>query len=116
MNIKENINFIIGKQLIQIKANLYSIDLVFEDNVIISIANKVTYIDKETNKEQQWDWINNQEFSINKLLETSVVKANLDLKDNLTIEMENNKLLIIESSIDEGESYTIYKDDDIQVM
>lgn len=116
MNIKENINFINGRNLIQIRINQYSIDLIFEDKIIITIANKVIYIEREANKEQQWDSIKNQKFSINTLLGVSVAKAKVDVNNNLILELENKELLIIESAKDENESYIIHNGDDFQVV
>jgi hypothetical protein len=116
MNIEENLNFIIGKKLIQIRMNLYLIDLIFENKIIITIANKVTYVEEETNKQQQWNSTSNQKFFINKLLETSVIRAEVDKNKNLILELENKKKLIIESARDENESYIIYNADDFQVV
>lgn len=116
MNIKENINFIIGRNLIQIRINQYSIDLIFEDKIIITIAHKVIYIEKGTNKEQQWDSIKNPQFSINTLIGVSVAIAKVDVNNNLVLEFENKELLIIESAKDENESYVIHNGNDFQVI
>ena len=116
MNVKENINFIIGQNLTQVRISRYSIDLIFEEKIIITIANKIIYIDKETNKEQQWDSIKNQKFSINRLLEAPVTIARVDANNNLILELENEKLLIIESANDENESYIVYYEDDFEVI
>lgn len=116
MNIKENINFIIGQSLIQIRINQYSIDLIFKGDIIITIANKVIYIEKEVNKEQQWNSIKNPHFSINTLLGASVSIAKVDLNNNLILEFKNKELLIIESANDGTESYVIHNGNDFQVI
>ncbi len=116
MDIEKDLNFIIGKNLIQIRMNKYTINLIFEDNILITIGYKITYTEGGINSHQNWDSINNQNFSINKLLETSVVKAEMNKNYTLIIEFENKKILTIESARANYESYIIYNGHDFQVI
>ena len=115
MDIKQDLSFIIRKSLIQLRINLYTIDLIFENGIIISIANEVVYIEGE-NRIQIWDSVNNPKFSINKLLGILIVNAKVDEQDNLIIEFRNNGTLIIKSAKDIHESYIINNGDDFQVI
>lgn len=116
MNIEKDLNFIIGKNLIQIRMNLYTIDLIFEDSILITVGYKTTYTERGTNRQQKWDYTNNQNFAINKLLGNCILRAEIDVNYNLILEFENKRTLMIESERAEGESYIIYNSDDFQVI
>jgi len=115
MNIRNSLKFIEGKSLIQIRMNLYTIDLIFENEIIVTIANKIKYLDRE-NKICEWSSVSNSFFSINVLLGKQVSKAIIDKFDNLMLEFENNEFLIIESAKDGNESYIIHYENDFQII
>ena len=82
MDIKQDLSFIIRKSLIQLRINLYTIDLIFENGIIISIANEVVYIEGE-NRIQIWDSVNNPKYSPHLGYVVNVVKIEINLRPSL---------------------------------
>ena len=56
MEIKKDIRFIIQKKLMQICFGLFMLKLIFEDEIIIEIADSIEYVKKD-NKVYKWNYI-----------------------------------------------------------
>lgn len=109
-------DFIVGKKLMQVVINRYTIDLYFQDVIHIQIGSPIIYSEGRTGIISQWDYINNQPFAINELIDQVAISAEVDEDENLTLEFEDHGRLFIKAKKDIGESYIISHRDDYQVV
>jgi hypothetical protein len=111
MNKKKEFNYIINKKLMQIRISLYTLDLVFEDDIIITSGYRLKYIE-EGNTVFEWQNSEKPLFSINNLLDIPIQKVFIDKSSNLILEFFNKCTLLIMADQSEGESYMIFNHHD----
>lgn len=104
------------KNLIQVKMNRYSIDFVFECDILIIVGHKLRYLKGDTKTLQQWDWVNNQQIALNDLLEKPVSYAEVDQNENLILIFDDQSEVIIEAEKGDHESYIIHNKKECQVV
>ncbi|MDQ3396138.1 MAG: hypothetical protein M3512_18790 [Bacteroidota bacterium] len=116
MDIKKDLHFLIGKTLMQISFGLYQVQLHFSEDLLIEVGHGIDFFELN-GASQKWRYSTGREyFSLNILLETTVIKANVDLSNNLIINFENEKTLKILKGKDGHESFIIYNKGDFQVL
>jgi hypothetical protein len=101
---------LLGKTLQQVRFGLYQIQLVFDDDLIVSVGEKLTHKSAD-GVLQIWSFLDGRRnISINNLLEIKVANAQFEGGD-LKIDFANDESLIIHSGTDGLESYEIrYKE------
>lgn len=115
MEIKKEINFLLGKSLIQICYGLYQIQLNFNDNIRIEVADSLIFQNSD-GIIYNWEYNNGRNsLPINSLLECTVSNAEF-LENNLLILFNNNESLKILSGGDKNESYIVHNGTDFEVI
>src|SRR6188768_14291 len=116
MEIRKNIDFLIGKILLQICFGLYQVQLNFNDGVSIEIGGEIIY--KAFNKQQYiWKYSNGRIlFPINNLIEFTINKAVFSDDKSLILEFSNGECLTINSTGDNNESYIVKSGNDFEVI
>lgn len=117
MEIRNDVTFILGKEIQQISFGLYQIQLHFNrEEIIIEIGEGLKYYQKDGSV-QDWNFSKGRDFfSINNLLEIPVKNAFVDINDNLTLVFENGESLVIKAAKEDTESYIVYRYKDFQVI
>jgi len=111
-----NMEFFIRKKLILICFSLHQIKLIFEDEIIIEVGYEIDFL-QDSQDIQSWNCLNSRSyFSINSLLNNSIIEASIDNSQNLNLKFENGEILIIKAAQDGNESFIVYNKKDFQVV